>query len=176
MRRWLLGIKHSSLWFCSNSPQTLFSPDNFIHHMTEALELMMNEVNSQQRSSGQVICGRAVHSRLVTVLVLDSQDHRERGADSSHEASQRSWETNSGLSASKVTSSFSSYVFILCVNMCRSLMRWWSNSLINWSSAHRRFCSCLVQPAEDSPELTELVEINYEFQVCVCSVTCARLD
>ncbi|XP_026196169.1 phospholipase B1, membrane-associated-like [Anabas testudineus] len=28
--------------YCKN--KTLFSPDNFIHHMTEALELMMNEI------------------------------------------------------------------------------------------------------------------------------------
>lgn len=27
-----------------HSPQTLFSPDSFIHHMTEALSTMMNEV------------------------------------------------------------------------------------------------------------------------------------
>ena len=35
-------------------------------------------------------------------LVSDPQDHRERGADSSHEASQRSSEADSGLSAAKV--------------------------------------------------------------------------
>ncbi|XP_039992933.1 phospholipase B1, membrane-associated isoform X2 [Xiphias gladius] len=28
----------------------------------------------------------------------------------------------------------------------------------------KRFCSCLVQPEEDSPELKELVELNHEFQ------------
>ncbi|XP_068456291.1 phospholipase B1, membrane-associated-like [Clinocottus analis] len=28
----------------------------------------------------------------------------------------------------------------------------------------KSFCSCLVQPAEDSPELQELVEVNAEFQ------------
>lgn len=36
-------------------------------------------------------------------LVSDSQDDRQRGADSSHEASQRSSASDSRLSASKVT-------------------------------------------------------------------------
>ncbi|XP_018559468.2 phospholipase B1, membrane-associated isoform X1 [Lates calcarifer] len=54
--------------------KTLFSPDNFIHYMTEALHMMMNAI-----------------PRTI----------RERGADSSHEAAQRSSETDSGLSASK---------------------------------------------------------------------------
>ncbi|XP_038595476.1 phospholipase B1, membrane-associated-like [Micropterus salmoides] len=30
----------------------------------------------------------------------------------------------------------------------------------------KSFCSCLIQPEENSTELKELVEINYEFQVC----------
>ncbi|KAM7376374.1 hypothetical protein PAMP_006115 [Pampus punctatissimus] len=83
--------------YCKN--KDLFSPESFIHYMTEALDLMMNEVrfyNSKQGLNKDVR-----FETLQPATTEDPPDHCERGADSYHEAAQRSSETNSGLSASK---------------------------------------------------------------------------
>ncbi|XP_051248837.1 phospholipase B1, membrane-associated-like isoform X2 [Dicentrarchus labrax] len=81
--------------------KTLFSPDNFIHHMTEALDLMMNEI-----------------PRMIVNVVQ-----------------------------------------ILSMKPLRDVQRPTLGCQLQKS-----FCSCLVQPEENSTELEELVEINHEFQ------------
>nr|XP_020517084.1 phospholipase B1, membrane-associated-like [Labrus bergylta] len=81
--------------------KTLFSPDNFIHSMTEALDMMMNEI-----------------PRTIVNVVQ-----------------------------------------ILPMKPLREVQR---PSL--GCQLQKSFCSCLVRPEENSTELKELVEINYEFQ------------
>ncbi|XP_027130925.1 phospholipase B1, membrane-associated [Larimichthys crocea] len=80
---------------------TLFSPDNFIHHMTEALDLMMSEI-----------------PRTIVNVVQ-----------------------------------------ILPMEPLREVQRPTLGCQLQKS-----FCSCLTVPEENSPELTELLEINFEFQ------------
>ncbi|KAK2826745.1 hypothetical protein Q5P01_020959 [Channa striata] len=81
--------------------ETLFSPDSFIHHMTEALDMMMNEI-----------------PRTIVNVVQ-----------------------------------------ILSMKPLRDVQRPTPGCLLQ-----KTFCSCLVQPEQNSTELKELVEINYEFQ------------
>ncbi|KAF3700779.1 Phospholipase B1, membrane-associated [Channa argus] len=85
--------------YCKN--KTLFSPDSFIHHMTEALDMMMNEL-----------------PRTIVNVVQ-----------------------------------------ILSMKPLREVQKPTLGCLLQKS-----FCSCLIQPEENSPELKELVDINYEFQ------------
>ncbi|XP_035530555.1 phospholipase B1, membrane-associated [Morone saxatilis] len=85
--------------YCKN--KTLYSPDNFIHYMTEALDLMMNEI-----------------PRMIVNVVQ-----------------------------------------ILPMKPLREVQRPTVGCQLQKS-----FCSCLVQPEENSTELEEVVEINYEFQ------------
>ncbi|XP_040917199.1 phospholipase B1, membrane-associated-like [Toxotes jaculatrix] len=85
--------------YCKN--KTLFSPDSFIDHMTEALDMMMNEIP---------------RTIVNVVQILPMKPLRE---------------------VQKPT--------LGC-------------------QLQKSFCSCLVQPEENSPELKELVEINFEFQ------------
>ncbi|KAG7466297.1 hypothetical protein MATL_G00163340 [Megalops atlanticus] len=84
---------------CKNT--TLFSVDNFIHYMTGALDMLMNEV-----------------PRMIVnvVQIMQMEPLRE---------------------VQKPT--------LGC-------------------QLQKSFCSCLVRPAADSPELKELVELNLEFQ------------
>ncbi|XP_031728993.1 phospholipase B1, membrane-associated isoform X1 [Anarrhichthys ocellatus] len=81
--------------------KTLFSPDNFIHYMTEALDTMMKEI-----------------PRTIVNVVQ-----------------------------------------ILSMKPLRDVQRPTLGCQLQKS-----FCSCLVQPEENSSELKELVEINTEFQ------------
>ncbi|XP_068195220.1 phospholipase B1, membrane-associated isoform X2 [Antennarius striatus] len=81
--------------------KTLFSPDRFIHHMTDALDLMMNEIPRTIVNVVQIL--RMKPLREVQKPTLGCQ-------------------------------------------------------------LQRRFCSCLVQPQENSTELEELMEVNHEFQ------------
>ncbi|XP_035465498.1 phospholipase B1, membrane-associated isoform X2 [Scophthalmus maximus] len=81
--------------------KTLFSPDNFIHYMTDALDMMMNEI-----------------PRTIVNVVQ-----------------------------------------ILHMKPLREVQRPTLGCQLQKS-----FCSCLVLPEENSPELNELVEINHEFQ------------
>ncbi|XP_023268714.1 phospholipase B1, membrane-associated-like [Seriola lalandi dorsalis] len=85
--------------YCKN--KTLFSPDSFIHYMTEALDLMMNEI-----------------PRTIVNVVQ-----------------------------------------ILSMKPLREVQRPTLGCQLQKS-----FCSCLIQPEENSPELKELVETNFEFQ------------
>ncbi|XP_044231383.1 phospholipase B1, membrane-associated-like [Thunnus albacares] len=85
--------------YCKN--KTLFSPDNFIRYMTEALDMMMNEIP------------RAI---VNVVQILPMKPLRE---------------------VKRPT--------IGC-------------------QLQKKFCSCLVLPEENSTELEELIEMNYEFQ------------
>ncbi|XP_074548146.1 phospholipase B1, membrane-associated-like [Halichoeres trimaculatus] len=85
--------------YCKN--KTLFSPENFIHYMTEALDMMMSEIP---------------RTIVNVVQILQMKPLREVQKPS-----------------------------LGC-------------------QLQKRFCSCLVQPEDDSSELKELVEINYEFQ------------
>ncbi|XP_035024136.2 phospholipase B1, membrane-associated [Hippoglossus stenolepis] len=85
--------------YCKN--KILFSPDNFIRHITEALDMMMNEI-----------------PRTIVNVVQ-----------------------------------------ILPMKPLRDVQRPTLGCQLQ-----KRFCSCLVQPEENSTELKELVEINYEFQ------------
>ncbi|KAK9534192.1 hypothetical protein VZT92_009253 [Zoarces viviparus] len=81
--------------------KTLFSPDNFIHYMTEALDTMMKEI-----------------PRTIVNVVQ-----------------------------------------ILSMKPLRDVQRPTLGCQLQ-----RSFCSCLVQPEENSSELKELVEMNTEFQ------------
>ncbi|XP_029981897.1 phospholipase B1, membrane-associated [Sphaeramia orbicularis] len=81
--------------------KTLFSPDSFIRHMTEALDMMMNEI---PRTIVNVV-------QILTMKPLRDVQRPTLGCQ-----------------------------------------------------LQKSFCSCLVQPDENSPELKELVEINQEFQ------------
>ncbi|XP_034530832.1 phospholipase B1, membrane-associated isoform X2 [Notolabrus celidotus] len=81
--------------------KSLFSPDNFIHYMTEALDMMMNEIP---------------RTIVNVVQILQMRPLREVQRPS-----------------------------LGC-------------------QLQKRFCSCLVQPQDNSTELEELVEINNEFQ------------
>ncbi|KAF1374420.1 hypothetical protein PFLUV_G00228910 [Perca fluviatilis] len=81
--------------------KTLFSPDSFIHYMTEALDMMMKEIPRT----------------MVNV------------------------------------------VQILPMRPLREVQRPTPGCQLQ-----KRFCSCLVQPEENSTELKELVEINAQFQ------------
>ncbi|KAM9842852.1 phospholipase B1, membrane-associated [Aulostomus maculatus] len=81
--------------------KTLFSPENFIRYMTEALDVMMNEI-----------------PRTIVNVVQ-----------------------------------------ILPMKPLREVQRPTLGCQLQ-----KKFCSCLVLPEENSPELKELVEINYEFQ------------
>ncbi|XP_058472333.1 phospholipase B1, membrane-associated-like [Solea solea] len=85
--------------YCKN--KKLFSPDSFAHHMTEALDLMMNEI-----------------PRTIVNLVQ-----------------------------------------IPPMKPLRKI-----HKPILGCYLRKVFCSCLIKPEENSPELQELVEINYEFQ------------
>ncbi|XP_030247652.1 phospholipase B1, membrane-associated [Sparus aurata] len=85
--------------YCKN--KELFSPDSFIHYMTAALDMMMNEIPRTIVNVVQILPMKPLREVQSPVLGCDLQ---------------------------------------------------------------RSFCSCLVQPEEGSPELEELVEINYEFQ------------
>ncbi|CAJ1074675.1 phospholipase B1%2C membrane-associated-like [Xyrichtys novacula] len=85
--------------YCKN--KTLFSPDNFIHYMTEALDMMMKEIP---------------RTIVNVVQILQMKPLREVQKPS-----------------------------LGC-------------------QLQKRFCSCLVQPEDNSTELQELVEINFEFQ------------
>ncbi|XP_047466578.1 phospholipase B1, membrane-associated-like isoform X2 [Mugil cephalus] len=85
--------------YCKN--KTLFSPDSFIHHMTEALDMMMNEI-----------------PRTIVNVVQ-----------------------------------------ILSMKPLREVQRPTLGCQLQ-----KRFCSCLVQPEENSAELKELVEVNYRLQ------------
>ncbi|KAI9545816.1 hypothetical protein NQZ68_033298 [Dissostichus eleginoides] len=81
--------------------KTLFSPDRFIHHMTEALDMMMKEIPRTIVNVVQIFPMKPLRDVQRPTLGCQLQ---------------------------------------------------------------KRFCSCLVQPEENSPELKELVEVNYEFQ------------
>ncbi|KAI3367388.1 hypothetical protein L3Q82_026248 [Scortum barcoo] len=81
--------------------KTLFSPNSFIHYMTEALDMMMKEIPRTIVNVVQIL--RMKPLREVQRPTLGCQ-------------------------------------------------------------LQKSFCSCLVQPEENSTELKELVEINYEFQ------------
>ncbi|XP_046874335.1 phospholipase B1, membrane-associated-like [Hypomesus transpacificus] len=85
--------------YCKN--KTLFSPDNFLHYMTESLEMMMAEV-----------------PRLIVNVVQ-----------------------------------------IFPMEPLREVQRPTLGCQLQKS-----FCSCLVLPEENSPELKELIEVNREFQ------------
>ncbi|XP_034419478.1 phospholipase B1, membrane-associated-like [Cyclopterus lumpus] len=82
--------------------KTLFSPDSFIQHLTEALDLMMEEIPRTIVNAVQIFPMKPLREVQRPTLGCQLQ---------------------------------------------------------------RRFCSCLVEPEEESPELKELVEINSEFQV-----------
>uniref|UniRef100_A0A4W5P3Y8 Phospholipase B1, membrane-associated n=1 Tax=Hucho hucho TaxID=62062 RepID=A0A4W5P3Y8_9TELE len=81
--------------------KVLFSVDNYIHYMTNSLEMLMNEV-----------------PRMIVNVVQ-----------------------------------------ILPMETLRQVQRPTPGCLLQ-----RSFCSCLIKPGADSPELKELVEINLEFQ------------
>ncbi|XP_070698559.1 phospholipase B1, membrane-associated [Pempheris klunzingeri] len=81
--------------------KTLFSPDNFIHYMTEALDMMMNEIPRTIVNVVQILSMKPLRDVQKPTLGCQLQ---------------------------------------------------------------KSFCSCLILPEENSTELKELVEINYEFQ------------
>uniref|UniRef100_A0A3Q3IN88 Uncharacterized protein n=1 Tax=Monopterus albus TaxID=43700 RepID=A0A3Q3IN88_MONAL len=90
--------------YCKN--KTLFSPDNFIHYMTEALDMMMNEIPRTIVNVVQILSMKPLREVQKPTLGCQLQ---------------------------------------------------------------RSFCSCLVRPEENSPDLQELAEINYEFQALLHS-------
>ncbi|XP_026150738.1 activator of 90 kDa heat shock protein ATPase homolog 1b isoform X1 [Mastacembelus armatus] len=85
--------------YCKN--KSLFSPDSFIHYMTEALDMMMNEIPRTIVNVVQLLLMKPLREVQKPTLGCQLQ---------------------------------------------------------------KSFCSCLVLPDENSIELKELIEINYEFQ------------